>query len=145
MSSAAFYRMPHQRYESVIAALEEAGLPIAGLDDPNTEVFGMSNFRGPIGYVALEGSGADRLLRSLVILPHRREAGFGRELIDYLEVRAALESERLHLLTTSAAPFFRRLGYGDADRATAPAAIAATDQFRSLCPANAAYLVKELR
>ena len=49
----------------------------------------------------------------------------------------------LHLPTTTAAPFFRALGYADADRAEAPSA-ATSREFTSLCPASATYLVKEL-
>ena len=40
--------------------------------------------------------------------------------------------------------FFRRLGYVDADRDAAPAFIAATAQFTSLCGPRATYLVKDL-
>ena len=52
--------------------------------------------------------------------------------------------ERLHLLTTTAARFFRTQDYADAARASAPAEIASSAEFTRLCPANAAYLVKSL-
>jgi amino-acid N-acetyltransferase len=48
----------------------------------------------------------------------------------------------LHLSTTTAAPFFEHKGYVVADRNEAPPLIAATEQFRSLCPASATYLAK---
>jgi N-acetylglutamate synthase-like GNAT family acetyltransferase len=145
LSRAAFYMMPREMYGRVSAALEESGLSTAGLDDPDVALFGMSDYRGLIGFAGMQGRGSDRLLRSLVILPHRRGEGLGRELVDRLEVRAVLDAKRLHLLTESAAPFFRGLGFRDADRTAAPPEIAGTDQFRSLCPASAAYLVKDLR
>lgn len=144
MIHAAFYMMPPELYDRAFAALEQSGLSIDGLTEADVRIFGLSNFRGPIGYAAVQGDGRDRLLRSVGILPHRRAEGFGKELVRRVEIRSALEAERLHLLTETAAPFFRRLGYADAERASAPAEIAATAQFRSLCPASATYLVKEI-
>ena len=79
------------------------------------------------------------------MLPSRRGEGHGRRLVDHLERIAAGPVERLHLLTTTAAAFFRALGYEPADRETAPAAIAASAEFRGLCPASASYLVKVMR
>ncbi len=52
--------------------------------------------------------------------------------------------QRLHLLTTTAAPFFLAMGYVAADRDEAPLTIAGSREFTSLCPASAAYLVKAL-
>jgi amino-acid N-acetyltransferase len=84
-------------------------------------------------------------LRSLVVLETRRHQCFGGTLVDRAEGVARLDGvERLHLLTTSAAPFFRTIGYLDADRAAAPPSITSSTQFTSLCPASAFYLVKEL-
>jgi len=55
-----------------------------------------------------------------------------------------LGAERLHLLTDTAAPFFRVNGYAEADRAAAPPAVAASREFTALCPASATFLVKAL-
>jgi len=98
-----------------------------------------------VGYGGLEGEGADRLLRSIVILVDRRRHGLGRALVTTLERQAhTLRVRRLHLLTTTAAPFFRTLGYADADRGAAPPPIAGSREFTALCPASAAYLSKAL-
>lgn len=95
--------------------------------------------------VGFRGGGADRLLRSIVVLPDRRGHGLGQALVATLEQQARhLRVQRLHLLTTTAAPFFRTLGYADTDRGAAPPAIAASREFAALCPASAAYLVKAL-
>ena len=97
----------------------------------------MVGFRG--------GGRPDRLLRSIVVLPDRRGHGLGQALVATLEQQARhLRVQRLHLLTTTAAPFFRTLGYADTDRGAAPPAIAASREFAALCPASAAYLVKAL-
>lgn len=125
-------------------ALEVAQLPTEDLAGPNKIFFGLSDDRGPIGYIGLEGNGSDRLLRSLVVLPARQGQGHGRTLIERLEAVAEDAVERLHLLTTGPGSIFRKLGYIEADRSTAPTAIAATAQFSSLCGPRATYLVKDI-
>ena len=47
-------------------------------------------------------------------------------------------------MITTAARLFARLGYTERDRKTAPDAIATSQEFASLCPATATYLVKAL-
>ena len=124
--------------------LDAANLPSADLADPG-RLFFRFEATSLVGYGGLEGEGADRLLRSIVILADRRGHGFGRTLVTTIELQARNRGvERLHLLTTTAAPFFRALGYTDADRGAAPRAVAASREFTALCPASAAYLVKAL-
>lgn len=126
-------------------ALAAAGLPVADLDQPGRTFFRF-DADATVGYGGLEGAGADRLLRSLVVLPAFRHRGMGGAVLATLEAAARdLGARRLHLLTTSAASFFRANGYGDADRGAAPASIARTEQFATLCPGSAAYLVKSLK
>ncbi|MCU6453418.1 arsenic resistance N-acetyltransferase ArsN2 [Sphingomonas sp. A2-49] len=124
--------------------LDAANLPSADLADPG-RLFFRFEADSLVGYGGLEGEGADRLLRSIVILADRRGHGVGRTLVTTLEQQARNRGvERLHLLTTTAASFFRALGYTDADRGAAPRAVAAPREFTALCPASAAYLVKAL-
>jgi len=126
-------------------ALDSAGLPIYDLDEPGRAFFELSDDQGPIGFVGIEGEGADRLLRSLVVLPSRKRQGHGGLLVAHAEAFARRAGvERLHLLTTTIAEFFRARGYRPAERAQAPAGIAATGQFASLCPASADYFVKDI-
>lgn len=125
--------------------LEAARLPVDDLDQRGRVFFEMFDEAGPIGFIGLEGDGADRLLRSLVVLPGRKRQGHGALLVAHGEASAGRDGvRRLHLLTATAADFFRAYGYRPADRADAPAAIAATAQFTSLCPGSAAYLIKDL-
>ena len=124
--------------------LDAASLPSADLADPG-RLFFRIEADSLVGYGGLEGEGPDRLLRSIVILADRRGHGLGRALVAILERQARnLGVERLHLLTKTAAPFFRAIGYADADRGAAPPAVAASREFAALCPASAAYLVKAL-
>lgn len=124
--------------------LDAASLPRADLTEPG-RLFFRFEADSLVGYGGLEGEGTDRLLRSIVIPADRRGHGLGRALVATLERQAqTLGVRRLHLLTTTAAPFFRALGYADADRGAAPPAVAASREFTALCPASATYLVKAL-
>lgn len=98
-----------------------------------------------VGAVGLERHGAEGLLRSLVVDPSQRSCGLGTELVRRIEVLAReLGLQTLHLLTTTAEDFFARRGYARVARAGAPAAIAATGEFRTLCPVSAVYLRRDL-
>ena len=124
--------------------LAAAGLPTADLTAPGRSFYRF-DASTIAGYGGLEGVGPDRLLRSLVVVHDLRGMGLGRTIVAALEDEArTLGVLRLHLLTNTAAPFFRACGYADADRTSAPASIAASAEFTSLCPASAAYLVKSL-
>jgi len=50
----------------------------------------------------------------------------------------------LYLLTTTAQAFSAKLGFAASERSEVPSAIAATAQFRSLCPSTAACMVKDV-
>jgi len=126
-------------------ALSVARLPSADLGEPGRAFFRFHEDTSLIGFGGLEGEGADRLLRSLIVMPDRRGAGLGRAMLLLLEGEARrIGVERLHLLTSTAEPFFRTNGYGDADRGSAPASIAGSREFTALCPASATYLKKAL-
>lgn len=138
-------RLDPNRLGEVADALAAARLPTADIDEPGRLFLRFDDDAGLIGFGGLEGDGADCLLRSLVIEPERRGQGLGRVVLARLEADArALGTARLHLLTKTAAPFFRADGYTDADRRSAPQSIAGSAQFRSLCPASASYMVKAL-
>jgi len=140
-----FSPVPRGHYDVLRLALEAASLPSDDLMEPDRAFFLLSDDAGPIGFIGLEGSGTDRLLRSLVVLPSRRRKGHGGLLVAHAEAFARQDgTERLHLLTTTIEPIFRSRGYFPADRTTAPDVISSTAQFALLCPATAAYLVKEL-
>lgn len=125
--------------------LASEALPTDDLNDQDRSFFRLEDEDGLVGFAGWEGEGRDRLLRSLVLAPARRRQGLGRATLAEVE-RQALTAEvaRLHLLTTTAAPFFRAHGYRDADRADAPPSIRSSREFSSLCPATATYLVKRL-
>lgn len=126
-------------------ALAASGLPVADLSEPGRAFFRFDDHAGLVGYGGIEGHGTDRLLRSFLVATDRRGDGLGRVMLRLLEGEAReLGVVRLHLLTNTAASFFAASGYAAANRARAPASIASSREFTTLCPASAAYLVKSL-
>ncbi|MBC3362004.1 tyrosine protein phosphatase [Pseudomonas sp. SWRI154] len=129
----------------LLKALALAGLPVEDLDQPGRRFFSFSQQGVDVAFGGLEGEGSDRLLRSLVVLEGQRRRGTGATVLAVLEAFAKNDGvEWLHLLTDSAAAFFVAQGYQARDRSLAPAAIGATAQFKTLCPACAIYLSKRL-
>jgi len=98
-----------------------------------------------IGTGGVESYGSEGLLRSVVITESNRGQGYGAELCDSLEEYARTNGvETLYLLTTTAAPFFERYGYGAVAREEVPKLIQGTTEFTDLCPASATCMVKDL-
>ena len=129
-----------------LAMLEAAQLPIEDLRESSFEHFFYAGSDGaPTGLVGLEISGADALLRSLVVDPQMRGVGLGQALVAQVEAHAKTQGINvMYLLTNTAEPFFERLGYVRADRSLAPLLIQQTREYSSLCPASAAFMLKKL-
>jgi amino-acid N-acetyltransferase len=126
--------------------LKGAGLPFDDIGEPGRRFYRLDDAVGPLGWGGLEVHGSDALLRSVVMLDHHRGKGTGRALVGWLIDEATrLGVERLWLLTTTAAPFFAKLGFDPANRDAAPDAIRATREFRDICPASATCMVRRLR
>lgn len=125
--------------------LVEAGLTVSDLPRAGVQLLGV-RINGQLrGLVGVEVHGEDGLLRSLVVSEASRKGGCGRTLVTHAEEWAARQGVRtLYLLTTTAAAYFERLGYGVVPRSEAPPAIAATAQFTSLCPASSTFMRKAL-
>jgi amino-acid N-acetyltransferase len=131
---------------SVLALLAGAGLPTADISDDGLRDFVVALDSGTaIGAIGLERYGEHGLLRSLVLAPDWRQRGLGAALVDAIEARArALGLRSLTLLTETAAPFFAARGYATAPRGQAPAAVQASHEFTTLCPASSTCMRKTL-
>jgi amino-acid N-acetyltransferase len=129
---------------SVVDLLNTSGLPASDLTDAHMEHFYFCGTdAAPTALVGLEICGPDALLRSLVVSPDHRSRGLGRRLVAHAEDAArAMGVRAVYLLTTTAEPFFARLGYAHAEREAAPAGIRATKEFAGICPASSAFMVK---
>lgn len=125
--------------------LEAAGLPSRDVRS-KPDCFFVAAVDGEfVGVGGLERYGENALLRSIAIAESRRGRGLGTALCDELEARARANGvATLYLLTTTAAPFFRRLGYETIEREAVPASVRGTTEFAELCPASATCMTKDL-
>lgn len=133
-------------WAAAMALLEVAGLPTADLSPGTAQWFLAARHESALtGLVAVQPCGENGLLRSLAVQTSQRGHGVGQQLVAAAEAMARSQGlKQIYLLTTTAEPFFRRLGYRATPRETVPSAIAGTTEFREICPSTAHCLVKEL-
>jgi amino-acid N-acetyltransferase len=94
-----------------------------------------------VGVAALEAHDRSGLLRTVAVAPGERGRGTGIALVaDRLAMARANGLESVYLLTTTAAPLFRRFGFADVNRASAPIALASSPEFAALCPSSASCM-----
>lgn len=133
-------------FPAIISLLTACHLPTDDLSVAAIDRFIVAiSGKALVGVCGLEVFGAAGLPRSLAIDPEWRGRGIGERLVAEIEQRARDAGVgELYLLTTSARTYLLRLGYGDVQRDTVPAGIAAHPQFRGLCPASAKCMSKRL-
>ena len=128
-------------YPTVIAMLEAAGLPTAGVPRTLDDFLVAETASGLAGAVGLERYGSAALLRSAVVRPGDRSTGIGAELVRALLDRARHgEVQEIYLLTTTAERWFPRFGFAAITREQVPDAVRASVEFREACPASAAVM-----
>jgi protein-tyrosine-phosphatase/N-acetylglutamate synthase-like GNAT family acetyltransferase len=125
------------------ALLARVDLPVEGVEDQFPGAFVVARRGGRIvGVAALEQHGGDGLLRSVAVDPEERGTGLG---ICLTAERLAFARQAglgaIYLLTTTAAGYYPRFGFATIDRASAPAAIAASREFASVCPSSATCMI----
>jgi protein-tyrosine-phosphatase/N-acetylglutamate synthase-like GNAT family acetyltransferase len=126
-----------------LAALEalarENGLPTEVVRDHFPDAYVVARRDGTVvGVAALEAHDANGLLRTVAVASRQRGRGTGLALIaDRLAMAWVNGLESVYLLTNTAAPLFRRFGFANTERTSAPAALIASPEFAALCPASA--------
>ena len=130
---------------AITRLLEAAGLTTVGLSDffPHRYLVIREDER-VVAVAGLEVHGTYGLLRSVAVDPAYRNRGLARQLVEqqlWIAGRSGLH--RVYLLTTSAAAYFRQLGFVAVARDDAPAAIRASKEFAAVCPSSAALLAKD--
>lgn len=132
---------------AIRALLATAALPIDDVDATLVDSLQVARDGGRDlqGVVGLQRVAGAALLRSLAVTATVRSQGVGAQLLRAAEAQArAAGIGTLHLLTTSAAPFFASHGYVAQTRDAAPAGIRGTAQFAGLCPASSVFMAKTL-
>ena len=133
-------------YPAVIALLEAAGLPTAGVPRALGDFLVADAGDGLAGAIGLERYGSDALLRSAVVRPGRQGTGIGAALVRALLDRARDGGLReIYLLTTTAEGWFPRFGFTAIEREQVPDALRASVEFREACPASAAVMRARIR
>ena len=98
-----------------------------------------------VGVVGLEIKSHSALLRSLAVDTEFRNRGIATRLIRRIEDHAkSLNIKTLYLLTMTAEPFFKKHGFQNVQRDSAPADIQETTEFQSFCPASAVCMIKHI-
>lgn len=126
----------------VRALVHEAGLPLDGLGDVPTDLFGAHEDDELVGVAALEHHGPHGLLRSVAVAKNRRGEGFGTLLVDAVEAHArASHVDGIYLLTDTAAAFFAERGYEVIARDAGPAPVMASIEWAVACGETAVPMV----
>jgi amino-acid N-acetyltransferase len=126
--------------------LLRAGLPTEGLEEQFPGAFVVAKQHGEVvGAAGLERYGELGLLRSVVVAEQCRRSGVGRRLVrNRLDAAATAGLARVFLLTTTAGPYFERLGFVAMPRADVPPILARSTEFARVCPASATCLAYAL-
>jgi amino-acid N-acetyltransferase len=128
-------------YPAVIALLEAADLPTAGVPRALGDFLVADTESGLAGAIGLERYGSAALLRSAVVRPGDQGSGIGAALVRALLDRARDgEVREIYLLTTTAEGWFPRFGFAPIAREQVPDAVRASVEFREACPASAAVM-----
>jgi amino-acid N-acetyltransferase len=121
-------------------------LPLEGAKDHIASFLVAHDEAGLVACGGLEIYGSDALLRSVAVSERYRNRRLGRELIARLCTLAADEDvQMLVLLTDTAEPYFRRLGFEAVPRTALPASVTVSAEFRGACPASAIAMRKSLQ
>ena len=131
---------------AVLALVAKCGLPTGDLSREKLRHFVVAR-KGDavIGAVGLEVFSPHALLRSLVVAEDFRGKGIARRLIGAIERHGRnVGVNSIYLLTLTATGLFGKCAYRQANRATAPEDLQATDEFNTVCPESATCLHKAI-
>jgi amino-acid N-acetyltransferase len=124
---------------AVRTLLQRASLPLDGVQDFFPAHYTVAEQgQQVVAAIGVETYGKQGLLRSAVVADELRGSGLGSELArERLQWSKTIGLDAVYLLTTTAAPFFDRLGFARVDRSAVPADLAAAPEFASICPSTA--------
>ena len=133
-------------FAGVVALLEAADLPTAGLKRALTDFLVAEEQGRIVGVIGLEVYGECALLRSAVVAKGKRGSGLGSDLVESLLDRAEVRGvSEIYLLTTTAEGFFPRFGFRPIPRADVATGVRASEEFRGACPDSAVAMRRVTR
>lgn len=130
----------------VLELLQACELPADGVRDQFPDAYAVMRVDGKLMAVAgVESYGEAGLLRSVAVHSSARGQGLGRRLVeDRLRAASAKGLRHVYLLTTTAADYFREMGFADCARGSAPVELQRSPEFAGACPCSAVCLRREL-
>lgn len=140
---------------AILRLLEDAGLPVEGIPQdlrgfvvarrvlPGARP--VAQVRTLVGCAGLETYGRQALLRSVAVTPPLRRMGIGKRLVQQALANArAAGAAEAYLLTATAEPYFRRLGFEPVARGAVTGPVTSSQEFAGACPQSAVTMRKEL-
>ncbi|HYB49526.1 MAG TPA: arsenic resistance N-acetyltransferase ArsN2 [Burkholderiaceae bacterium] len=120
---------------AVLAFLLANARPVEGVAEHLEQFWIAASGEKIVGCAGRETYGEVALLRSVAVLPERRNQGIGKTLIEHVIHDAASERVKtLYLLTASAGRYFEGLGFRAVDKAHAPKQLLVSAEFQGACP-----------
>ena len=146
MSSIVQYRLAGNRdIAAVQHLLQLCALPADDLGKSPVVLFAAEQDGEILACAGIEPYPPFGLLRSVAVHPDARGRGIGHRItqmaIDYARNQ---QIRTLFLLTTTAEHYFAGRGFQPIDRQHVPGPIAATEEFRSICPSTAVVMKKDI-
>jgi amino-acid N-acetyltransferase len=125
--------------------LGDAGLTAVGVQELLPTFMVADTGNGLAGVAGLEVCCENALLRSVAVNEEWRSRGVGRALVNQVVADAESRGIRaLYLLTTTADRYFPSLGFTVTSRDAVPDDVKESEEYRSICPASAVVMVREL-
>ena len=124
--------------KQAIELLTAHKLPVSDIDE-NKDLWVLVDDTGEVmGTGGLEFFEDVALLRSVSVKTEFNGKGMGKKIVTSLE-RVAVEKgvTNIFLLTTTAADFFKAIGYNEVSREEVPSSIKKSSEFSSICPSTA--------
>ena len=131
-------------FSSALNLLKINQLPTEDISE-TTKLFVLEDEQNIRGTIAIEYSGKEGLLRSLSVDENKRNNGYGKTLVGFIEKFASEQGvKNLYLLTTTAESFFAGKAYVKVERNSIPEFIRESSEFSSVCPSSAVVMKKVL-
>jgi len=134
-------RATAEDWPGIRSLLVASGLPLDGAEDHVTNFRLIEEADRVLGVAGLERYQKAGLLRSVATAKDFRSQGVAARLVNALLQDAwELGLTSVSLLTTTAGPYFERLGFEVQPRADAPPALQASLEFQGACPESATFM-----
>ncbi len=129
---------------AILCLLEANGLSVQGVETNLKNFVAAKEGGKTLGSAGLEIYGKVGLLRSVAVTKEKKGKGLGKAMTEeVISLAKKRKLEKLFLLTTTAAGYFKKFGFKEIERSEADRSILKAAQ--SCCPPTAVVMVKNLK